>query len=293
MNIIGLGEQKLLSSLPHKLCESAFRSRLALWPRKGIGMDTLLKVLIAVLVLYGGYTYLSERSQTAGATGQTAATASAQAAADKDKAFAMEELSKSTITIYGPEKSAMEFQIANEELHLWGLSCESRITNDMEDIKAQGLLEPLKRDGLFTDTGGKMPVIRVNDKFYSQDAFRAKLHKNPMTNSREKPEPYIVVYGLENCGRTTAVLDKLYAAYLPYEFRDFNDKANHPREYALIRGNDKQAMTPILDVNGHLVTTFSIEEVTRLYKETAILQSTEPARTNAPLNQPPSPASPS
>ena len=161
---------------------------------------------------------------------------------------------------------------AKEEMDLYGLDYEIVEVHDPKELKDLGIQDRLIKRGLASVDKMSLPVYEVADELFDRKQMNLALKKiQPMNFHPEKEEPYIVVYGVNNCAFTSQVTDDLKKREIPFEYRDLNSAPGvgvraETRMYA--SGYDQPNFaTPIIEVNGYIRPRMAITEIIQRYEK--------------------------
>ena len=253
----------------------------------GISFAVLLSVVMLALQFYISKHELAVKQSAPGKVGESVgvplpAEAAALAPtqnisfleAAKNKIFRTEDVTVtagSVIVMYAHTGDPVGGQATQMSLKFRGLTCEVVLLGSLDEIKSLGVMDKLKDAGIATTSGDDaaigLPFFKVDGKFRTREQLFKSIAHLPLVATRESPDPYIVVYGLENCPYSQKGINALDDTDMSYIFRDVNDPNHRPRYKALMEVNNiNYHEWPLMDVSGHILSNPSIEQIKEHYR---------------------------
>jgi glutaredoxin len=174
------------------------------------------------------------------------------------------DLTEKPILLHGP-RDYHELLVAEELLRIKGFDYEVAPV-DLKTLPRSELFERMTDAGLVSGTTGYLPA-EIGGELVKYEVLYEALQHHPNKSLRERKRSYIVVYGPRNCPKTDRVTSGLKQASLPYEYRDVNDSRYAHRFEARLRTfKQKEFEWPLVDVNGQLAFSPTIEDIRSRYR---------------------------
>lgn len=168
------------------------------------------------------------------------------------------------VSVHGPIHPAVGMLIA--EFKVRGFRNVRHESLTQLKYEPGGLWMRMEKDGVVKPgETPSLPAAEIGGVFLPVAALKERLKQIPVM--REKPSPYVAVYGTMVCGYTTKALAELRGKGVPHEFRDLNDPSLQG-EYMgrIIAGGIADGFSlPVIDVNGKFLERPPSSLVMKLY----------------------------
>lgn len=166
------------------------------------------------------------------------------------------------VTVYGPRDDRMT-QLTREQLHLRGIRTELVELPLDQTLSDHPIVRRAQKEN-----GGRevsLPLVELSDQLLPPKELTPLITALPVKNFREQASPYIVVWGPQDCPKTSRKMNELRAQGLPFEYHDVN--AEFGRFTAKMEvSHITQFEFPIVEINGQMKTKLSAQEIATIFR---------------------------